>query len=163
MRQWTVAGGVIEQADRLLLVQNRRRDGTLDWSTPGGVVDPGEAILQGLTREVEEETGLQVAGWHGPLWEVFVDAPDMGWQLHVEVHRAQSFAGDIVIDDPDGIVIDAEWHDIAACTTNLAASWLPAREPMLAWLDDRWSETRSFRYHLAGETRTTSTITRLDD
>ena len=54
MRDWVVAGAVIEGADGLLLVRNRRRDGSEDWSPPGGVIDEGETILEGLTREVAE-------------------------------------------------------------------------------------------------------------
>ena len=61
MREWLVAGGLVERDDgRLLLVQNRRRDGSLDWTPPGGVIDHGETIHEGLAREVREETGLDV-------------------------------------------------------------------------------------------------------
>lgn len=162
MRAWTVAGGLIELDGRLLLVQNRRRDGSLDWTTPGGVVDPGEQILEGLTREVEEETGLRVSAWEGPLWTVQAEAPDMGWILEVEVHRAIGFAGDIAVDDPDGIVVDAVWLDLDGCRECLDTSWVPAREPMLAWLGERWTDVRSFRYRVDGDTRTGSSVVRLD-
>lgn len=162
MRAWTVAGGLIEFNGRLLLVQNQRRDGSLDWTTPGGVVDPGEELLEGLTREVEEETGLRVSGWEGPLWTVEAEAPDMGWTLEVEVHRAVGFAGDIIVDDPDGIVIDAAWLDLDGCRECLDTSWVPAREPMLAWLGERWTERRRFRYRVDGDTRTGSSVVRLD-
>ena len=58
MRAWLVGGAIVEGPDGLLLVRNRRRNGALDWSPPGGVIDAGESVLEGLTREVEEETGL---------------------------------------------------------------------------------------------------------
>ncbi len=32
----------------------------VDWTPPGGVIDPGETISEGLVREVREETGLVV-------------------------------------------------------------------------------------------------------
>ena len=35
MRDWLVAGAVIEGPDGVLLVQNRRRNGSTDWSPPG--------------------------------------------------------------------------------------------------------------------------------
>lgn len=162
MRAWTVAGGLIELDGRLLLVQNQRRDGSLDWTTPGGVVDPGEELLEGLTREVEEETGLRVSAWEGPLWTVEAEAPDMGWTLEVEVHRAVGFVGDILVDDPDGIVVDAAWLDLDGCRECLDTSWVPAREPMLAWLGERWTERRRFRYRVDGDTRTGSSVVRLD-
>ncbi len=146
----------------MLLVQNQRRDGSLDWTTPGGVVDPGEGLIEGLTREVEEETGLAVERWQGPLWHVEAEAPDMGWTLRVEVHRALGFAGSITVDDPDGIVVDAAWVDLDGCHECLATSWVPAREPMLAWLGERWTEPRTFRYRVEGDNRAGSTVVRLD-
>lgn len=158
MRAWTVAGGLIELEGRLLLVQNQRRDGSLDWTTPGGVIDPGESLIEGLTREVEEETGLAVTGWEGPLWAVEAEAPDMGWTLRVEVHRAVGFDGAIEIDDPDGIVVDAAWVDLDGCRDCLATSWLPAREPMLEWLGEPWEQPRTFRYRVDGDNRAGSVV-----
>src|SRR3954470_20516026 len=96
--EFTVAGALVESGDGLLLVCNRRRNGSLDWSTPGGVIDPtDESILHGLAREVAEETGLVVTEWEGPLYEVRATAPAMGWSLRCEVHRAVAFAGDLVV------------------------------------------------------------------
>ncbi len=161
VRAWTVAGGLIELDGRLLLVQNQRRDGSLDWTTPGGVIDPGESVLEGLTREVEEETGLAVTSWEGPVWSVEAEAPDMDWTLRVEVHRATGFAGTVTVDDPDGIVVDAAWLDLDGCRDCLQTSWIPAREPMLAWLGERWTDGRTYRYLVEGMSRD-GTIVRLD-
>ncbi len=111
MRDWLVGGALIETADGLLLVQNRRRDGSHDWSTPGGVIEEGEELLKGLAREVEEETGLVVTEWIGPVYEVRIVAPQMGWRLRVEAHRAVAFTGELTLADPDGIVVDARWVD----------------------------------------------------
>ena len=44
-------------SDRILLV---RQADTGRWSTPGGVIEPGEAPEQAAIREVHEETGLAV-------------------------------------------------------------------------------------------------------
>jgi 8-oxo-dGTP diphosphatase len=114
-----VASGIIEGPDGLLLVQNRRRNGSLDWSTPGGVVEveAGESVLEGLTREVQEETGIMVSAWEGPVYEVVAEAPDMGWRMRVEVHRAVDFSGDLVVDDLDQIVIDARWNVRCGCAS----------------------------------------------
>lgn len=151
MRSWLVAGAVIEGPDGVLLVQNRRRDGRVDWSPPGGVVDPGETLLAGLAREVVEETGLRVSDWHhGPLYRVVAEAPDLGWHLEVEVHQAIAVAGELVIDDPDGIVVDARYVAGAACGDHLAGSPQWVREPLHAWLTERWTGSRTFRYRIDG-------------
>ena len=162
MHVWTVAGGLIELDGRLLLVKNQRRDGSLDWTTPGGVIDPGETVVEGLTREVEEETGLSVRSWEGPLWFVEAEAPDMDWTLRVEVHRALGFDGTVCVDDPDGIVVEAAWVDLDGCRSCLETSWVPAREPMLEWLGERWTDSRTFRYRVHGRSRTASAVVRLD-
>ena len=53
----SVAAAVIDDQGRALAVQ-RRDNGK--WEPPGGVLELGETITQGLTREVFEETGLTV-------------------------------------------------------------------------------------------------------
>lgn len=164
MREWVVASGLIEGPDGLLLVQNRRRDGALDWSPPGGVVEvaDGESVVDGLTREVEEETGLRVTGWEGPVYEVHAEAEGMGWRLRVEVHRATGWTGDLRVgEDPDGIVVDARFVHVDACAEHLDTSWLPMTEPLAAWLAERWTDPRSYRYRIQGEARASMVVTRL--
>ncbi len=137
MRDWAVGGGIITSGDSLLMVNNRRRDGKTDWTTPGGVIDAGETVIEGLTREVTEETGLVVASWQGPVYTVSAEAPDMGWTLTVEVYKSQAHEGDLVIDDPDGIVIDARWvrsHEIDALLVG-HQRWFA--EPLQRYLDDQ--------------------------
>lgn len=163
MREWLVASGVVEGPAGLLLVQNRRRNGELDWSTPGGVVEvsAGETVLDGLTREVHEETGIEVAAWSGPLYVVDVEAPGLGWHLHVEVHRAVEFAGDLRIEDVDGIVIDARYVPVASCGPHLEACPPWVREPLAAWLEERWVDRREWRYRVDGRSRDEMHVQRL--
>ncbi|MCB0961023.1 MAG: NUDIX hydrolase [Acidimicrobiales bacterium] len=150
MRSWLVAGAVIEGPEGMLLVANRRRTGEVDWSTPGGVIDEGEEVLAGLAREVHEETGLAVVSWGELLYGIEVHAPDLGWDLRVEVHRAAEVRGDLRIDDPDGIVVDACWVAPAACPDRLAAAHPWVREPLSAWVSERWPARRDFRYLVEG-------------
>ena len=163
MREWVVASGLVESPEGLLLVQNRRRDGRRDWSPPGGVVEvaEGETVVDGLTREVEEETGLLVTEWEGPVWEVEAEAEGMGWRLRVEVHRAVSFTGELRIDDPDGIVVDARFVAGERCGEQLVGTWLPTHEPLAAWLAERFTERRAYRYRVEGADRASMVVVRL--
>ena len=61
-----VAAGVVvlDEHDRVLLVGQHRY--TLDawsWEIPEGGVTPGEAPLDGMRRELREETGVEAAEW----------------------------------------------------------------------------------------------------
>lgn len=161
MRDWVVGGAVIESDEGLLLVCNRRRDGSCDWTPPGGVIDEGETLLDGLTREVFEETGLHVEAWDGPLYEVVVEAAGLGWRLRVEAWRARTFAGCVQVgDDPDGIVIDAGFVALPDCHERLHGVHAWVREPLGQWLAERWEGTRAFHYDVAGADRSDLRVTR---
>ena len=53
----SVAAAIIDDQGRALAVQ-RRDNGK--WEPPGGVLELGETIPEGLAREVYEETGLTI-------------------------------------------------------------------------------------------------------
>jgi 8-oxo-dGTP pyrophosphatase MutT (NUDIX family) len=163
MREWTVAGGLVETSAGVLLVRNQRRGGGEDWSTPGGVIDADdESLLAGLTREVEEETGLRVRRWSGPLYEVRASAPDLGWRMRCEVHLALAFDGDLHVADPDGIVVEAEFVPAADCIRRLASCAVWVREPLCAWLHERWSPGpgHAFSYEVLGTSRDSLQVVR---
>jgi 8-oxo-dGTP diphosphatase len=163
LHDWTVAGGLLETAAGVLLVRNQRRGGHEDWSTPGGVIDADDAtLLAGLTREVEEETGLRVREWDGPLYEVRALAPDMGWRMHCEVYLAGAFDGDLRVDDPDGIVVEAAFVPACDCEDRLASCAPWVREPLCEWLTERWqpSTPRGFSYEVRGMSRDAMRVVR---
>src|SRR5690349_1759089 len=54
----SVAGVVVRDDGRVLVVQ-RRDNGR--WEAPGGVLELGETLEEGVRREVAEETGVEVA------------------------------------------------------------------------------------------------------
>ena len=51
-----VAGVVVRDDGRLLLVRNRYRG---VWEYPGGQVEVGENLFEGLRREIREESGIE--------------------------------------------------------------------------------------------------------
>jgi len=63
-----VSGVVILRGGGIVLVQRQNPPLEGQWSLPGGVLDLGESMLEGLVREVREETGLIVVP--GPLIDV---------------------------------------------------------------------------------------------
>jgi 8-oxo-dGTP diphosphatase len=160
-RQWVVGGALIETTDGLLLVQNRRRGGRVDWSPPGGVIDDGEELLAGLAREVVEETGLVVTEWTGPVYEIEASAPGLGWDLRVECWLATAFEGDVTIDDPDGIVVDARFVPLDDLPALVAGNHPWVVEPLHEYLAERWEGSRAFAYHVEGAALPDVVITRL--
>ncbi|MEV8045719.1 NUDIX domain-containing protein [Streptomyces griseoluteus] len=54
----SVAGVIVDDHGRALLI--KRRDNG-HWEPPGGVLEPEETVLDGLQREVLEETGIKIA------------------------------------------------------------------------------------------------------
>ena len=162
MRDWLVAGGVLEGPGGLLLVRNVRRDGSHDWSPPGGVIDAEDAdVLGGLTREVVEETGLVVTHWERKLYDVIATAPDMGWTLRVESWLAGAWDGDLRLEDPDGIVDAARWVGVDACAAHLDAGPPWVAQPVVEWLTERWSAPRTFEFLVRGDQRSEMVVTRL--
>jgi 8-oxo-dGTP pyrophosphatase MutT (NUDIX family) len=56
---------VIDEDDRVLLVgQHRYTLGELSWEIPEGGVPTGETPLDGMRRELLEETGVEASEWH---------------------------------------------------------------------------------------------------
>ncbi len=164
MQDWTVGAGLIVGAEGLLLVRNLRRNNREDWTPPGGVIEAGEPLLGGLTREVLEETGLAVAEWRGPVYEVHCEAQEMGWTLRVEVYLAVSYEGEVQVEDPDGIVVEARFVADDDLTALLAGNHPWVLEPLTDWLSERWDypERRSYRYRVTGAPPNDVVVARVD-
>jgi 8-oxo-dGTP diphosphatase len=53
-------GGVIIANERVLLARRGSEPMRGEWSIPGGVLEVGESLAEGVMRELREETGLAV-------------------------------------------------------------------------------------------------------
>src|SRR5271169_3604097 len=62
-------GAVIVESGRALLVRRATEPLRGEWSVPGGMLELGEKLRDGVRREVEEETGLAIET--GEVLDVF--------------------------------------------------------------------------------------------
>ena len=62
-------GGVVIADERVLLIRRGGPPLEGEWSIPGGTLELGESLKEGVRRDLEEETGMQVRV--GDLIEAF--------------------------------------------------------------------------------------------
>ena len=100
-----------------------------DWSTPGGVIDDRRrsSARRPDPRGRGGDRAASSREWEGPLYEVDAVAPDLGWVMRCEVHRAVAFEGELRVDDPDGIVVEAAFVPPTECADRLGAASVGAR------------------------------------
>jgi 8-oxo-dGTP diphosphatase len=73
IRKLVVAGLIVGDDGRVLITQRRADQAlALQWEFPGGKVEPGEAPVAALVRELEEEIGVTVVV--GQIWDVLFHA-----------------------------------------------------------------------------------------
>jgi 8-oxo-dGTP diphosphatase len=120
-----VVAGLIIGADRRVLITQRRADQALplQWEFPGGKVEPGEAPVAALARELAEELGAHVTV--GRIWDVLFHAyPD--FDLVMLVYACRLAPGS----EPRAVeVADLAW----VATDELPGAWdiLPADRPLV--------------------------------
>jgi 8-oxo-dGTP diphosphatase len=86
-RTLVVAGLITDAAGRVLITQRRADQALpLQWEFPGGKVEPGEAPVAALVRELAEELGVTVHV--GRIWDVLHHAyPDFDLMMLVYACR----------------------------------------------------------------------------
>jgi 8-oxo-dGTP diphosphatase len=91
-RVLVVAALIRQASDGRLLLSRRRPDQSLPgcWEFPGGKVEPGEAPVAALAREIEEELGCTVEV--GAIDEVVFHAYER-FDLYMLVYRATLLSG----------------------------------------------------------------------
>ncbi len=126
--------GLLERDGQILLVGYHTAPGQPEqWTTPGGLVEPGEDLVSALVREVQEEAGLAVAAVSHLAYAVQIQRP-------TELVTAWAFVvgawhGDGVINDPDGDISHAEFTPIElALARTQAITWPSMRESLHSYL-----------------------------
>ncbi|CAN5923230.1 (deoxy)nucleoside triphosphate pyrophosphohydrolase [soil metagenome] len=121
-----VVAGLIIGDDRRVLITQRRADQSLplQWEFPGGKVEPGEAPVAALARELTEELGVNVIV--GPIWDVLFH-PYPAFDLVMLVYACR-----LAADSPPPRTVEVA--DLAwVATTDLPGAWdiLPADRPLV--------------------------------
>ncbi len=133
----------------LLIQQQGPRDPSPSWFVPGGIVEHGESLIDGLRREVREETGLDVVrvgqlayvihsvrNEPGSLrgdWETRA-----GFQSVAFAFEITDWAGELAPDDPDELVIQARFAELEDAQGLLAGHPVrQMREPLQEYLAGR--------------------------
>jgi hypothetical protein len=78
------------------------------------------------------------------------------------VHLAVAFDGELRVDDPDGIVVEARFVPPHLCDEQLTSCMPWVREPLTEWLKERWEphERRGFDYEVNGSSRESMRVVR---
>lgn len=124
VRKLVVAGLIVGDDGRVLITQ-RRADQSLplQWEFPGGKVEPGEAPVAALARELAEELG--VVAHVGRIWDVLFH-PYPTFDLVMLVYVCRLARGEV----PRPVeVADLVW----VTTAELPGPWdiLPADRPLV--------------------------------
>ena len=79
----TVGALCEDDLGRLMLVRRAIEPKKGKWDTPGGFLEEGEAPLDGLKRELREETGLEIepGEFMGALIDLYGDRPEAQFVL----------------------------------------------------------------------------------
>jgi mutator protein MutT len=98
---------VIADGGRVLLVRRARAPAEGLWAFPGGRLEQGESLADGVRREVREECGLDVeVGELMDLVEVLEQQPDRLHHWVLAMYAARVRGGSLT---PGDDALDARW------------------------------------------------------
>ena len=147
----TVSALIPRGAGILMVAEKAPGDANVTWMLPGGRVEVGESLEAALAREIQEETGLLVAG--PPVLafsvEITAEMDDLigAWRAVTFACRAE---GEVAPADPDGLILAAEWVPIEDAITRLeAVEWYDSG-PLRAFLAGEVPTGSALRYRISG-------------
>ena len=135
-------GAVVVEAGRVLLVRRGSEPLKGHWSLPGGLLEVGESLTEGVIREVREETGLTVEPLElvELLDRIHREGDRVRYHYVIADYLCRMTGGELVAaSDADAVrwVERAEWSSHSALLLDpvtvrvVEAGWQRARE--LGW------------------------------
>lgn len=109
MKPVVAVGGIaVDEQSRVLLIQRGREPGRGLWTVPGGKVELGETLEQACSRELKEETGLDVVVRRHveTLDRIGTEAGDVNYHFVIVDYLVEVTGGVL---HAAGDVLDAEW------------------------------------------------------
>jgi 8-oxo-dGTP diphosphatase len=121
-----IVAALVRRGDELLMVRQAGPGEEPAWTVPGGRIESGELVSEGLARELREETGIRVLDPGRIAFVVQVDERRDGWFATVWTWEVAAWDGEIAVDDPDGFVLEAAFVPLPEALERLAGiAWHP--------------------------------------
>lgn len=117
---------LVQNGDKVLLLNRPDAKGSPGWIGPGGKVDFPESLTEGAIREVWEETGLLVKDLEYKGLDEYVD-PNTNSRSMVFNYLVRSFEGHLLNDPPEG---ELRWIPIHEAMDYPMPSWFKRRFPL---------------------------------
>jgi ADP-ribose pyrophosphatase len=109
-RPWVSAHAIIfNQKNEILLTKRAAPPRRFFWSLPGGAIDLGETVEEGVTREIFEETSVQIKNLRFVDYVNAIHRDNNGKVLYhyvVLIYAADYLEGVVKADDD---ALDAKW------------------------------------------------------
>jgi 8-oxo-dGTP diphosphatase len=121
-----IAAAIVRRGDDVLMIRQAGPGEEPFWSVPAGRAEPGEFVTDALARELREETGIELVDPGRLAFLAQVDDRHDGWFATVWTWDVAAWTGELSVNDPDGIVLEAAWMPLSEALPLLEQiSWQP--------------------------------------
>ncbi|MDO5732386.1 MAG: NUDIX domain-containing protein [Eubacteriales bacterium] len=125
------------QSNRVVVLDKVKKEGWEGLTYPGGHLELGELLLEGVAREILEETGLTIhqIEYCGAIhW--YTKAPGAEKQLVGMLFRSQDFEGELIEENREGRLFWMDRDDFRSCKSGKSFSM----DEILDIYDGKFSE-----------------------
>lgn len=106
---------ILQKQSQVLLVKRKFAPRAGEWSLPAGFIEWGEGPEQTAIRELQEETGLDIAVQS--IYGVYPGQERPDHEILLVVYRGEILGGNL---QPGDDALEARWFDLAQLPENIA-------------------------------------------